>query len=90
MICLLTKQKGEQYSGTVPYGFYSNDDGQLLVDDDEATLILRIQRLRSEGMSLRKIAKILEDDGLKTKSGKCKWNPTVISNLASRSVGRGM
>jgi site-specific DNA recombinase len=83
------KHKGEQYSGTVPYGFYSNDNGQLLVSESEAQLVLRIQKLRREGMSLRKIAKILEDDGLKTKNGNCKWNPTVISNLASRTVGHG-
>jgi site-specific DNA recombinase len=83
------KQKGEKYSGEVPYGFTSTGDGKLNVCIAEQEVILRVRELRAEGHSSRAIARILESDGIRTKKGNKQWRSQTVLNLLKRSANDG-
>jgi DNA invertase Pin-like site-specific DNA recombinase len=49
----------------------------------EGAVIQRIQSLRADGLPLLTIAKVLNDEGLKSRSGGV-WHPTQVSRVLSR------
>ena len=52
-----------------PYG-YQNDDGKLVVDEEEAGVVIRIFAFYLGGKTPYEIAKILTDEGVPTPTGK--------------------
>ena len=52
-----------------PYG-YQNDDGKLVVDEEEASVVIRIFAFYLGGKAPYEIAKILTDEGVPTPTGK--------------------
>jgi hypothetical protein len=48
--------------------------------------VRRIVLMRGDGLSLRQIAKVLTDEGHKTKKNKTKWSAQAISDILERSV----
>ena len=80
------KSQGQRYSGNVPYGFEDAGDGVLVASEADAAVIERIQELRGQGLSLRKIAVALEAEGHRTKKGLRRWNTKVILDLLRRSA----
>lgn len=52
-----------------PYG-YQNDDGKLVVDEEEASVVIRIFAFYLGGKTPYEIAKILTDEGVPTPTGK--------------------
>ena len=57
--------------GTVPYGFDLADDGKTLIENaDEQAVIGGIRDLRAAGKSFRRIAKVLTERSVPTKSGR--------------------
>lgn len=61
---------GDKPNGTAPFGYtYSPDKKHIVIDPDEAPTIKRIFTLCQTGVSLQKIAKQLNDDGIRTRKG---------------------
>ena len=59
-------------------GFTKDENGQLIVDPDEAVVIRRIFREYLEGASLQQIGRGLEADGILTGAGKTKWRAETL------------
>lgn len=62
-------------------GYTKDDKGNLVIVPEEAEIVRRIFRMYLEGSSLVQITKTLEEDKIKTVTGKDKWNSSVISRM---------
>lgn len=62
-------------------GYTKNEDGDLVIVPEEAKIVKLIFRLYLEGYSTGKIAKHLEEQGIKTATGQDKWHSTVIDKM---------
>ena len=62
-------------------GYTKDEDGNLIVDEEEAKVIRRIYREFLEGASLRDVAEGLELDGIKTGAKKNKWHLSTIHGI---------
>lgn len=71
------RSKGK-FTGSVPFGFDLHDDGETLVrNEQESEAIEFIGRLHEQGLSLRDIARRLESQNIRTKSGSDRKRVTV-------------
>jgi DNA invertase Pin-like site-specific DNA recombinase len=78
------KQQGKR-TGTIPYGFDLHDDQESLVPNpDEQRIIDWMVDLRSEGLSLRRIAAQLTTKNIPTKSGNAEWTHTAVRRIVLR------
>lgn len=77
------KARLEAYSPT-PYG-YRRCGTKLIEDEAEHGIVLRIQRLRGEGCSLREIANHLNEELIPSKNG-CRWYASTVSYI----LGNGL
>lgn len=76
-------KRGEYTGGAVPFGFDLGADGVTLQENsDEQEIKELIRSLRSDGLSLRKIAQELKSRGCLTRNGKA-WHPQQIARLAA-------
>jgi len=74
------KANGER-TGSIPYGFkLAVDKVKLLKDKTEQALIALVKQLREGGLSLRKIAAKVAEQGFKNRVGNA-FNPKTISNI---------
>ncbi len=74
------KANGER-TGSIPYGFkLAMDKVKLLKDKTEQALIALVKQLREGGLSLRKIAARVAEQGFKNRVGNA-FNPKTISNI---------
>lgn len=77
------RAEGLYTGGRVPYGYTLAADGSTLDEDpEEQKVITRIQILRAEGYSLRRIAARLNDDGVPTKEG-AQWTHKQVGGLVT-------
>lgn len=76
------KKENQAYSPT-PYG-YDRIDDDLVINPVELDIIRRIEKMRIDGLGWQKIANALNEDGIKSKSGK-EWLSTTIYRLMQRS-----
>ena len=74
------KKKGEPIGGRAPYGF-SWGGGELIPELGEQRVIRRIRDLKNEGLSSRKITKILEDEGVVNRKGNRFQRTPVVRTL---------
>ncbi|MEW6571347.1 MAG: recombinase family protein [Nitrospirota bacterium] len=63
--------------GHIPYG-NKRVNGKLVEDPDEQRVIREIKKLRRQGKSYRKIACILNDQGIPTRGKKAKWHDSSV------------
>jgi len=77
------RKKGKPLSKAVPYGF-QNKNGRLVPDTKEQATARKMKRLRERGLSLRKIAELLNREGVQTKHG-ARWKAVQVSR-ALRAV----
>ena len=75
------KAKGEVYS-PIPYGF-RREGKKLVIDQKEQRVISLIMNQRQESISLRKIARQLNNAGIPSKRGGCWYASTVRYILAN-------
>ena len=59
-------------------GYTKDEDGNLIVDEDEAAIVRRIYREYLEGASFRDIAMGLERDKIKTGGKRYKWHLSTV------------
>lgn len=75
------KARGEKTGGNVPFGF-NVINGKLVKNEEEQSIINEIKNLKNKGLSLRKIAGILNEKGIVTKNGKA-WTAVQIQRIAA-------
>jgi DNA invertase Pin-like site-specific DNA recombinase len=74
---------GQRQGGSPPFG-YRAEDGQLVPDPAEQAALARINELRSEGATLRQIARALEAEGHRTKRAD-RWHPETLRRITKRA-----
>jgi DNA invertase Pin-like site-specific DNA recombinase len=62
-------------------GYTKDEDGNLVIDPEQAEIVKRIYREYLEGYSMDKIAAGLEADGILTGAGKPKWHTSTINKI---------
>lgn len=77
------RARGEKTGGPPPYGFVAID-GRLVPCEDEQQVISRARQLRSDGVSVSNIVRVLNEEGRKARNGKV-WShaKAVYRMLAS-------
>ena len=62
-------------------GYTKNENGELIIVPEEAEVVKMVFQLYLEGYSGQKIGEHLERIGIKTVTGKTKWQATVIMKM---------
>ena len=62
-------------------GYNRSPDGGYFIDEEEAAIVRRIYKEFLYGYAVADIVKRLEDDGIKTVTGKEKWETSVIKSI---------
>ena len=71
------------------YGYQVAPDGTLVIDPQEAEIVIWIFQQYKAGKSLGKIAVGLEKQGILSPAGKTKWNREAIDKLLSNEKYTG-
>lgn len=70
---------------TVPFrrflGYDRGEDGNLVINEEQAKIVRKIYGLFLQGRSPYQIAKILTEKGIQTPGGKKVWGKTVIESI---------
>lgn len=78
---------------TVPFGHFlgydRGEDGNLVVNPEQAKIVQRIYGMFLTGVSPMRIAKTLTAEGIPTPGGKSKWNPGNIRNILTNEKYKG-
>lgn len=78
---------------TVPFGHFlgydRGDDGNLIVNPEQAALVRRIYGMFLTGMTPHGIAKQLTDDGIPSPANKAKWNACTITRMLTNEKYKG-
>ena len=69
------------YAGGEPAYGYMAADGELIIDVHKASIVKKVFKLYSEGMSMGEIAEKLNRTKIPTKTGKGKWTKQHISYI---------
>lgn len=77
------KNKQEKTGGTVPFGYTLGLKGKLFELPKEQEVICLMNELKQNGLSYRGIAKELEKQCIKTKTGGFKWYGNTVKNILS-------
>ncbi len=64
-------------------GYTKADDGTLVVVPEEAEIVRKIFSLYLAGYGVRKIKRYLEENGIKTVTGKDEWSTSTIDRMLS-------
>ncbi len=64
-----------------PCSYTKDEEGNLVIDPEQAEIVKRIYRKYLEGYSMDKIAKGLKADGILTGAGKTKWWTSTINKI---------
>jgi site-specific DNA recombinase len=80
------RSKSEKTGGTIPFGYSLIDSKRLVPLADEQATVKHIHDLRASGHSLRDIVSNLHDRGIKTKTGREKWNPKIVKQILDRQI----
>lgn len=64
-------------------GYTKAPDGRLVIVEDEAKVVRKIFELYLNGFGVRKIEKYLEENGIKTVTGKNEWSTSTIDRILS-------
>ena len=72
---------------TVPFkrflGYDRGEDGNLVLNPEQAKVVKRIYGMFLKGMTPHGIAKTLTDEGVPTPAGKHQWGQTTIKSILS-------
>ena len=80
------KEQGQYTGGKVPYGFHLVD-GELVEHEGEQKNIRIIRKYRESGMTLRKIAEVLAEQGRKSRTNQV-FNPASIMRVVESRAGK--
>ena len=78
---------------TVPFkrflGYDRGEDGNLVVNPEQAVTVKRIYRLFLEGKTPFGIAKILTEDGILSPGGSERWNASCVKSILTNEKYKG-
>lgn len=78
---------------TVPFsrflGYDRGDDGNLVINDEQAAVVRRIFGMFLQGVSPYGIAERLTADGIPSPGGKGKWNPNAVRSILRNEKYKG-
>jgi site-specific DNA recombinase len=75
--------QGEYTGGEAPYGYAVAADGVALVQlEGEQAVIAEARALRTSGLSLRKVAELLDSKGLRARNGRT-FAPSQVSRMVA-------
>jgi DNA invertase Pin-like site-specific DNA recombinase len=77
--------RGERISGHAPFGWDFGPGGRLVANDREQTIIVKMRRLRADGLSYRGIAARLDSEGIRPKRGR-RWFHTTVKSVLTRDA----
>ena len=83
------REKGVVSVSPSTFGFCRDADGNIAIDEEQATVVRMIFRDYLNGSSLVEIKRKLESMGIKTAFGRDTWNQTVISNMLQNEKFKG-
>lgn len=83
---MAAKRAAGQRIGEVPFGWNLDADGRLVENEAEQLVLQRIRECRAAGISLRKIAAILTEQGFVTKKGSTEWKHSTVQSILNRSA----
>lgn len=63
------------------FGYKHNEDGELIINEDQAIVVRKIFDLYLNGYSVDMIMKELADNNIKSPTGKDKWSKRTIQNM---------
>jgi len=73
-------QEGKVFCNTLRFlGYDKNENGELVINEEEAKIVRRIYKEYLEGKSYNKIAKGLMKDGISTVTGNKKWWDSTVT-----------
>jgi DNA invertase Pin-like site-specific DNA recombinase len=75
------RARGERVSRRAPLG-YRFDGAHLVEDTDERATLARVRQLRARGLSLERVAGILNAEGSKCRGGR--WHVTTLARALAR------
>ena len=78
------RNNGRSYSGVTPYG-YKVINKFLVKNEEEIAVIKKVLDLRKNGLSLMKIAEILNEEKVKTRRGAQKWIWTAVRSIVNKN-----
>lgn len=64
-------------------GYIKDDKGHLKIVEEEAKIVRKIFELYLNGFGVRKIKKYLQENGIKTVTGKSEWSTSTIDRILS-------
>lgn len=70
-------------------GYTKDEDGRLVVVLEEAEIVRKIFSLYLAGYGVRKIKRYLEENGIKTVTGKSEWSTSTIDRMLSNEKYMG-
>ena len=70
-------------------GYTKDETGKLVVVPKEAEIVRKIFSLYLDGNRVRKIKRYLEENGIKTVTGKTKWSTSTIDHILSNEKYMG-
>lgn len=82
-------QDGTFILGTPAYGYTKDENGELVIQEEEATVVRRIFREYLNGKGTYAIAKDLSEEGLPTIRSAEKWNDGVIKEMLQNPIYTG-
>lgn len=78
---------------TVPFsrflGYKRGEDGNLVVDENEAIIVKRIYRLFLEGFTAHRISRLLTEEKILSPGGKEKWNAGTVRSILRNEKYKG-
>lgn len=83
---MAAKRKAGERVGDIPFGYDLGDDGRLVPNAAEQLILEKIRACREAGVSLRRIASILTEEGFATKKGNATWNHNTIRSILRRQA----
>ena len=75
-------------AGCVPYGFSAEEDGRLIKNPAEQAVMARVRELHAEGLSLRKVAAALAEEGVVGRTGRSLAH-TQVQRIVKEAAGGG-
>ena len=77
--------RNERMSHNIPFGWDEREEGILVQNEKEQRTIAWMRELKREGKSLRKIAALLNDQGVEPKRGK-QWIHSSVLRILARTL----
>jgi DNA invertase Pin-like site-specific DNA recombinase len=77
------RSKGEKYTRRAPLGFRF-EDGRVVEDPTERDMLARVREMKGRGVSLARVAGILNAEGALCRGGK--WHVTTLARVLRRAA----